>query len=81
MQIIIPMSGFGERFKKVGYKIPKPLIKINGIEMSPMQFESMSIPKIVAESPKYFRHICKLPPLLTPISKNFKFFFFLKELK
>ena len=33
MQIIIPMSGFGERFRKVGYKIPKPLIKINGIEM------------------------------------------------
>ena len=27
------MSGFGERFRKVGYKIPKPLIKINGIEM------------------------------------------------
>ena len=33
MQIIIPMSGFGERFRKVGYKIPKPLIKINDIEM------------------------------------------------
>ena len=33
MQIIVPMSGFGERFRKVGYKIPKPLIKINGIEM------------------------------------------------
>jgi NDP-sugar pyrophosphorylase family protein len=29
MQIIIPMSGFGERFRKAGYKIPKPLIKVN----------------------------------------------------
>lgn len=30
MQIIIPMSGTGERFKKAGYIEPKPLIKING---------------------------------------------------
>ena len=29
MQIIIPMSGFGERFKAAGYRIPKPLITIN----------------------------------------------------
>ena len=29
MQIVIPMSGFGERFKKAGYTIPKPLIEIN----------------------------------------------------
>ena len=28
MQIIIPMSGFGERFRRAGYKIPKPLIKV-----------------------------------------------------
>ena len=30
MQIIIPMSGFGERFRKAGYDVPKPLIKIDG---------------------------------------------------
>ena len=29
-QLIIPMSGFGERFKKKGYRMPKPLIEING---------------------------------------------------
>ena len=28
MQLIIPMSGVGERFKRAGYKIPKPLIEI-----------------------------------------------------
>ena len=28
MQIIIPMSGFGERFKKAGYQVPKPLILV-----------------------------------------------------
>lgn len=30
MQIIIPMSGFGERFRKAGYNVPKPLIEIDG---------------------------------------------------
>lgn len=30
MQIIIPMSGFGERFRRAGYKLPKPLIEIDG---------------------------------------------------
>lgn len=30
MQIIIPMSGFGERFKKAGYTVPKPLIEVDG---------------------------------------------------
>ena len=30
MQIIIPMSGFGERFRRAGYDVPKPLIIIDG---------------------------------------------------
>jgi NDP-sugar pyrophosphorylase family protein len=30
MQIVIPMSGFGERFRKAGYDVPKPLIEIDG---------------------------------------------------
>ena len=30
MQIIIPMSGFGERFRRAGYAKPKPLIEIDG---------------------------------------------------
>jgi len=30
MQIIIPMSGFGERFRRAGYTVPKPLIEIEG---------------------------------------------------
>lgn len=29
MQIIIPMSGFGERFRKAGYSLPKPLIEVS----------------------------------------------------
>ena len=30
MQIIVPMSGFGERFRKAGYTLPKPLIPVEG---------------------------------------------------
>jgi NDP-sugar pyrophosphorylase family protein len=29
MQIVIPMSGFGERFREAGYSIPKPLIQVD----------------------------------------------------
>ncbi|QCC84465.1 hypothetical protein DDIC_00935 [Desulfovibrio desulfuricans] len=29
-QIVIPMSGFGERFRKAGYTRPKPLIEVDG---------------------------------------------------
>lgn len=29
-QIVIPMSGFGERFRRAGYAVPKPLIEIDG---------------------------------------------------
>ena len=31
MQIIIPMSGFGERFRRAGYSVPKPLIEVDGL--------------------------------------------------
>ena len=30
VQIIIPMSGFGERFRRSGYPLPKPLIEVAG---------------------------------------------------
>lgn len=30
MQIVVPMSGFGERFRNAGYEVPKPLIEIEG---------------------------------------------------
>ncbi|MBT8544357.1 hypothetical protein G6730_05145 [Polynucleobacter paneuropaeus] len=29
-QIIIPMSGFGERFREAGFVVPKPLIEVDG---------------------------------------------------
>jgi NDP-sugar pyrophosphorylase family protein len=33
LQIVIPMSGFGERFKREGYEVPKPLILVEGKPM------------------------------------------------
>ncbi len=30
VQVIIPMSGFGERFRAAGYTVPKPLIEVDG---------------------------------------------------
>jgi NDP-sugar pyrophosphorylase family protein len=33
MQIVVPMSGFGERFRKAGYGVPKPLIEVDGKTM------------------------------------------------
>ncbi len=30
MQIIVPMSGYGERFRRAGYRVPKPLIEVEG---------------------------------------------------
>lgn len=30
MQIVIPMSGLGKRFKEAGYNDPKPLIQVDG---------------------------------------------------
>ena len=33
MQIIIPMSGFGERFRRAGHSVPKPLIEVEGKPM------------------------------------------------
>jgi len=30
VQIVIPMSGFGERFRRAGYTVPKPMIVVDG---------------------------------------------------
>lgn len=33
IQLVVPMSGIGERFKNAGYKTPKPFIKVIGKEI------------------------------------------------
>jgi NDP-sugar pyrophosphorylase family protein len=43
MNIVIPMAGRGERFKKDGYDKPKPLIEVNGKAMIEYAIESLGI--------------------------------------
>jgi choline kinase len=52
MQIVIPMSGFGERFKRAGYDVPKPLIEVEGkpiiahvIDMFPDEPDHLADPR------------------------------------
>ena len=43
MNIIIPLDGLGERFKKEGYNDPKPLIKMLGKEMILYVIENLNL--------------------------------------
>ena len=43
MNIIIPLGGLGERFKKEGYNDPKPLIKMLGKEMILYVIENLNL--------------------------------------
>lgn len=43
LNVVIPMAGLGSRFQKIGYKEPKPLIKINGTPMVKFVAESLNI--------------------------------------
>ena len=43
MNILIPMAGAGSRFKENGYKLPKPLIDVNGKPMIQHVVENINI--------------------------------------
>ncbi len=43
LNVVIPMAGLGSRFQKLGFKEPKPLIKVNGVPMVRFVAESMNI--------------------------------------
>ena len=43
LNIVIPMAGLGSRFANVGYKLPKPLIDVNGKPMIQVVVENMNI--------------------------------------
>ena len=48
MQIVIPMSGFGERFRRAGYDIPKPLIEVQDKPIMSMYEKDTSSSYLVA---------------------------------
>ena len=43
INIVIPMAGLGSRFANVGYKLPKPLIDVNGKHMIQVVVENLNI--------------------------------------
>jgi len=43
MNVVIPMAGRGERFKKEGFSLPKPLIEFNNKTMIEYAIESLGI--------------------------------------
>ncbi len=43
MNILIPMAGLGDRFKREGYDKPKPLIDVNGKPMIQRVVESLGL--------------------------------------
>ena len=45
MNILIPMAGAGSRFKKVGYRKPKPLIDVSGKPMIQRVIENINLPE------------------------------------
>ena len=42
LNIVIPASGHGSRFKNAGYTLPKPLIPVNGVPMIKKVIDNMS---------------------------------------
>lgn len=54
LHIIMPMAGEGQRFKSAGYTIPKPFIKVDGIELYRRALMSISdMRKSVWDDVKY----------------------------
>ena len=42
INIVIPMAGLGSRFSKAGYKLPKPLIDVQGKHMIELIIENLT---------------------------------------
>jgi len=43
LNVLIPMAGAGSRFKEKGYKLPKPLIDVNGLPMIARVVENLNV--------------------------------------
>lgn len=68
--VLIPMAGAGSRFAKVGYKLPKPLIDVNGIPMIQRVIENLNIDAqyvfIMQESLYEAHNMGTILPLMVP---------------
>ena len=43
LNIVIPMAGLGDRFRKKGFTVDKPLIDINGNHMIELVLDSLGL--------------------------------------
>lgn len=72
MNIVIPMAGEGTRFPRDTYKIPKPLIEINGVPMIKIATESLGLNgtyHFVIRKDSYYDQVCTLLHSIFPTSK------------
>lgn len=72
MNILIPMAGEGTRFPRDSYKIPKPLIEIQGQPMIQRAVESLNLPGkyyFVVRKDSYYDQVCSLLHKILPDPK------------
>jgi NDP-sugar pyrophosphorylase family protein len=72
MNILIPMAGEGTRFPKDTYKVPKPLIDINGVSMIQRAIESLGLVgtyHFVIRKDSYYDQVCSLLHSIFPSVK------------
>jgi NDP-sugar pyrophosphorylase family protein len=72
MNIIIPMAGEGTRFPKDTYKIPKPLIEIDGVPMIQRAVHSLGLNgtyHFIIRKDSYYDQVCTLLHTILPSSK------------
>ena len=73
VNILIPMAGHGSRFAKAGYKMPKPLIDVNGKAMIQSVIENIGIKGrniFIVQKEHYEKYYLQI--LLNAISPNCK---------
>lgn len=70
VNVLIPMAGAGSRFAKVGYKLPKPLIEVNGKPMIQHVVDNLGINAnfifIVQKSLYESHNLGTILPLIAP---------------
>ncbi|WP_197703920.1 hypothetical protein [Cohaesibacter sp. ES.047] len=54
LNIVIPMAGAGSRFAAAGYKLPKPLIEVQGVPMIKLVIKNLR-----TTTPHRFVFICQ----------------------
>jgi len=72
MNIVIPMAGEGTRFPKDTYKVPKPLIEIDGIPMIQRSINSLGLNgtyHFIIRKDSYYDQVCTLLHNILPSSK------------